>query len=32
MLCERGIRTFETAYRNVDVTAVAVLKKRNAPA
>ena len=28
MLCERGIRTFETAYRNVlDVTAVAVLKK-----
>jgi 3-deoxy-7-phosphoheptulonate synthase len=32
ILCERGIRTFETAYRNVlDVTAVAVLK-RNAPA
>src|SRR5947209_11245367 len=28
MLCERGIRTFENAYRNVlDVTAVAVLKK-----
>ena len=28
MLCERGIRTFESAYRNVlDVTAVAVLKK-----
>jgi len=28
MLCERGIRTFETAYRNVlDVTAIAVLKK-----
>ena len=28
MLCERGIRTFEPAYRNVlDVTAVAVLKK-----
>src|SRR5207248_180060 len=28
MLCERGIRTFETAYRNVlDVTAVAVVKK-----
>jgi 3-deoxy-7-phosphoheptulonate synthase len=28
MLCERGIRTFETSYRNVlDVTAVAVLKK-----
>src|SRR6476469_3168212 len=28
MLCERGIRTFETAYRNVlDVTAVAVLKR-----
>ena len=28
ILCERGIRTFETAYRNVlDVTAVAVLKK-----
>ena len=27
ILCERGIRTFETAYRNVlDVTAVAVLK------
>ena len=28
MLCERGIRTFETSYRNVlDVTAVTVLKK-----
>src|SRR2546421_5705025 len=28
MLCERGIRTFENAYRNVlDVTAVAVVKK-----
>ena len=28
ILCERGIRTFETAYRNVlDVTAVPVLKK-----
>src|SRR5690242_8107691 len=28
ILCERGIRTFETAYRNVlDVTAVAVLKE-----
>ena len=28
MLCERGIRTFESAYRNVlDVTAVAVMKK-----
>lgn len=28
ILCERGIRTFETAYRNVlDLTAVAVLKK-----
>ena len=28
MLCERGIRTFESAYRNVlDVTAVAVLKR-----
>lgn len=28
VLCERGIRTFETAYRNVlDVTAVAVMKK-----
>ena len=27
ILCERGIRTFETAYRNVlDVTAIAVLK------
>ena len=26
VLCERGIRTFETAYRNVlDVTAIAVL-------
>ena len=28
MLCERGIRTFETYYRNVlDVTAIPVLKK-----
>lgn len=28
ILCERGIRTFETAYRNVlDVTAVAMLKR-----
>jgi len=28
IMCERGIRTFEMAYRNVlDVTAVAVLKK-----
>src|SRR5688572_27860962 len=28
ILCERGIRTFETAYRNVlDVTAVPVLKR-----
>ena len=28
ILCERGIRTFEPAYRNVlDVTAVAVLKR-----
>ena len=28
IFCERGIRTFETAYRNVlDVTAIAVLKK-----
>ncbi|GLR13459.1 MULTISPECIES: 3-deoxy-7-phosphoheptulonate synthase [Chitinimonas] len=28
ILCERGIRTFETAYRNVlDVTAIPVLKK-----
>lgn len=28
MLCERGIRTFETAYRNVlDVTAIPVLKR-----
>ncbi|MEP6941525.1 MAG: 3-deoxy-7-phosphoheptulonate synthase [Betaproteobacteria bacterium] len=28
IFCERGIRTFETAYRNVlDVTAVAVLKR-----
>jgi 3-deoxy-7-phosphoheptulonate synthase len=28
MLCERGIRTFETAYRNVlDVTAIAVAKR-----
>jgi 3-deoxy-7-phosphoheptulonate synthase len=28
ILCERGIRTFETAYRNVlDVTAVAVMKR-----
>ncbi len=28
VLCERGIRTFETAYRNVlDVTAIAVAKR-----
>lgn len=28
IFCERGIRTFETAYRNVlDITAVPVLKK-----
>jgi len=28
ILCERGIRTFETAYRNtLDITAVPVLKK-----
>ncbi|MGQ5523950.1 3-deoxy-7-phosphoheptulonate synthase [Chitinimonas sp. PSY-7] len=28
ILCERGIRTFETAYRNVlDVTAIPVMKK-----
>src|SRR6185369_3274504 len=28
IMCERGIRTFETAYRNVlDVTAIAVLKR-----
>ncbi|MEO8303442.1 MAG: 3-deoxy-7-phosphoheptulonate synthase [Betaproteobacteria bacterium] len=28
IFCERGIRTFETAYRNVlDVTAVAVMKR-----
>lgn len=28
IFCERGIRTFETAYRNVlDVTAIAMLKK-----
>ena len=28
ILCERGTRTFETAYRNVlDVTAIAVLKR-----
>jgi len=28
IFCERGIRTFETAYRNVlDVTAIPVLKK-----
>src|SRR5207253_7115498 len=28
MLCERGIRTFDSAYRNVlDVTAIAVLKR-----
>ena len=31
MLCERGIRTFETAYRNVlDVTAVAGAQEGNA--
>ena len=28
IFCERGIRTFETAYRNVlDVTAIPVLKR-----
>ncbi len=28
ILCERGIRTFETAYRNVlDITAIPVLKR-----
>ena len=28
ILCERGIRTFETAYRNVlDVTAIPVVKR-----
>jgi 3-deoxy-7-phosphoheptulonate synthase len=28
IFCERGIRTFETAYRNVlDVTAIAVMKR-----
>jgi 3-deoxy-7-phosphoheptulonate synthase len=28
IMCERGIRTFETAYRNVlDVTAIAMLKR-----
>jgi 3-deoxy-7-phosphoheptulonate synthase len=28
VLCERGIRTFETAYRNVlDVTAIPVMKR-----
>src|SRR5207244_2166465 len=28
IFCERGIRTFETAYRNVlDVTAIPVMKK-----
>ena len=33
ILCERGIRTFETAYRNVlDVTAVAGAEARDAPA
>ncbi len=33
IFCERGIRTFETAYRNVlDVTAIPVLKTRDAPA
>ena len=30
LLCERGIRTFETAYRNtLDLTAVPVLKERS---
>ena len=29
LLCERGIRTFETAYRNtLDLNAVPALKKR----
>ena len=33
MLCERGIRTFETAYRfTLDLTAVPVLKELAAPA
>ena len=33
MLCERGIRTFETAYRfTLDLTAVPVLKELSAPA
>ena len=33
ILCERGIRTFETAYRNVlDVTAIPVRQARVAPA
>ncbi len=33
ILCERGIRTFETAYRNVlDVTAIAGRQARNTPA
>ena len=33
VLCERGIRTFETAYRNVlDVTAIPVSEARDAPA
>ena len=33
MLCERGIRTFETAYRfTLDLTAVPVLKELHAPA
>ncbi len=32
IFCERGIRTFETAYRNVlDVTAIPVLEARDAP-
>lgn len=32
IFCERGIRTFETAYRNVmDVTAVPVLKETHLP-
>ncbi|MHB9118714.1 MAG: 3-deoxy-7-phosphoheptulonate synthase [Burkholderiales bacterium] len=30
IFCERGIRTFETAYRNVlDITAIAMLKKES---
>ena len=33
ILCERGIRTFETAYRfTLDITAIPVLKEMTAPA